>query len=696
MCNIVSFFEIGIECLPNSRSSPTNQRSQTLDMEHSFLDLQGGAYSGRIHMGGMRLSTRINIYLFFSVFAAVIFAGMYVFVDQRVDQTLTNWRTSQDIAEMIGRIETGVAKINSQEKQFSINKDTAAAEAFDLDIITVSKALDSLYQLPESRSIRQSIVTLRDGLVQYNEQFVDVVKAEKELGITDKTGISARLQKATKNLQKYFNQANLRKLSDKIQSINRQGQEMLTSVTRQGVDEIKKRYEVLNGILENVDLPVPIKTKLVDDLKAHESNMLILVNQRFALDSESGRFNDLLAYVAPSLELLAIFSKKQTVIASLALEKIQIFARYTITGGSIAVLMWLILFGFFLMRSMAGGIRSVAGSAQRISSGERNILIPGGGNLDAVGQLARALHKWSDDVNALDSIQLELGQTIEKLNLAIAQADMQAATAVEHAKATFMAEVALEAEQSAYSHETRFSREQMGELELQKNPEVENVQAQPDTYNSQISSPLTSPLIPNDGISPISSVSQQLAHFSEYVTAAALDVERTEYLVVTLQETTGQIENLSHLVTVVRDQTNLLAFHNNTQDKKARDSENIVLFNDRGRPNPDKRSNDQGMTQRFDALRDATELAERTVQSIRISIQTVTITANEIATTASNQALEATNKLLLQSEYLQSLLDDIITKMAPSDTVHVETSNQVVDKERTPENFFEHNPNKKL
>ena len=681
--------------MPNSHSDLTNQRSQNLDMEHNFLDLRTSVVSDRIHMGGMRLSTRINMYLIFSVFAAIIFAGMYVHVDQRVDKTLTHWQSSQDIAELIGRVETGVAKINGQEKQFSINKDKAVAEAFDLDIIEVSKALDSLYILPESISIRQSIATLRDGLVQYDEQFVGVVRAEKELGIADTTGISARLQKTTKDLQALFSKTELVGLSDQLANINRKGQETLSSGTRKGVDEIRKRYEISHTLLEAEELPAPIKTKTADHLKAHERDMLTLINQRFTLDSESGRFNDLLAYMTPSLELLAIFSKNQTVIATQALKEIQIFARYTIAGGSVAIIMWLIFLGFFLMRSMAEGIRSVARSAQRVSAGERNVVIIGRGNLDAIGQVARAIHKWSDDVNSLDSLQVELDHTTEKLNLAIAEADIQIVTAVEHAKATFMAEVAMEADQTAYPHAPKPSSEQIGDLEFQQEPEFKSVQAQLDTIQ-QTNTTVPSPLIPTAGMSPISSVSQQLAHFSEYVTAAAVDVERTEYLVVTLQEATGKIESLSHLVTAVRDQTNLLAFHNSTQDQGINNSENLIQLNDQGRPSPVKGTDEQNMMQGYDAIRDATERAERTLQSIRISMQTVTSTANEIATTASNQALEATNKLLLQSEYLQSLLDDIITKMSPSNSVHAASSTQVVDEERATKSPFEQNPNRKL
>ena len=41
--------------------------------------------------------------------------------------------------------------------------------------------------------------------------------------------------------------------------------------------------------------------------------------------------------------------------------------------------------------------------------------------------------------------------------------------------------------------------------------------------------------------------------------------------------------------------------------------------------------------------------------------------AQEIAATASTQALEATRKLLAQSEYLQRMLDDVISKVRPND-----------------------------
>ncbi len=653
---------MGVRVVSNSRDRLLDDQVENADTDHKFLELGSGAFADRIHMGGMRLSTRINIYLLFSLAALVVFAGMYVYVDQRVDKTLTTWRHSQDIADLIGRIETGVAKISGQEKQFLLSKDLTAAEGFDQDINEVSKALDHLYRLPESVAIRQTIATLRDGLVQYDEQFLDVVKAERVLGIADASGLSARLQETTRTLQIRFRQAGHANLADQITRINNQGKETLSSGFRQGVDEIQKRYGTLHAFLEAAEIAPRPKGEITELLKLHETDMLTLINRRFALDSETERFNDILAYVAPSLERMGQFSKEQTITATRALEKIQAFARYTIAGGSAAILLWLIFVGLLLMRSMSNGIRAVAITAQRIATGERGVNVPGQGNIDAVGQAARALDRWTRDLSQMDQLRQELDQTRRNLQAVVAEADQKANVAVEAAKAAFMAGIEEETvQEDAYVP----APELPPEPEAISQPEIDVPEQIPAYVPSIEQRPIPSPLKPSVGTGPISSVSQQLAHFSEYVTAAADDVERTERLMVSLHEATSQLESLGSLVTSVRDQTNLLAFHTTTRDTRS-DPENLIPFNDEGRRLAEGPFPDQGMAQRFDAIRDVTERAERTVQAIRISMQNVTDMASEIASTASHQALDATNKLLSQSEYLQTMLDDIVHKITPS------------------------------
>jgi len=311
----------------------------------------------------------------------------------------------------------------------------------------------------------------------------------------------------------------------------------------------------------------------------------------------------------------------------------------------------------------------MAGASSRLASGERNLSVPGMGNVDGIGQIARALDKWGDDLTEMDRVRRELELTRKKLQFAQEEGDRQTAAAVEAAKAAFLVDVANEPDPVPAPDPVQMP-EPIPQPEPQNAPEPVD-DPQPETVPAPVSEPRSEshygPPMMDQGASggPISSISQKVAHFSEYVTAAAADVERTELLVRALQEAGAQIEMLGNLVTSVRDQTNLLAFHTHSRDTRPTDTENLIPFNEDGRRSlVEQPFTDREALQRFDGIREATERAERTMQAVRISMENVTSMANEIASTASNQALDATNKLLAQSEYLQSMLDDIISKIS--------------------------------
>ncbi len=523
-----------------------NNAADAADTGHDFLDLRPGAFGDRTELGSMHLSTRTNMFVLFGVFAVLAFAGMYLYVDHKVDNALQAWRISQTVADLVNRADNGIARIKSQEKQFLLSKDAESAQAFGEDIQAVAKGLDDLYRMPESVTIRPAIATLRDGLVQYDEQFVGVVNAERELGIADASGLSAALDETTKSLQILFRQASYANLANQITRINREGKETLASGSRQGVDEIRKRYEALNAFLGAAELAPRLRRDAETLLKTHETSMLSMINRRFALDSETERFNDILDYVAPAMDQVAAFSNDLTIAATKGLDKVQTFSRYTLAGGSAAIVLWLVFIGLFFMRSVVSGVRTMAMASSRLAGGERNMSVPGMGNVDGIGQIARALDKWGEDLNEMDRVRRELELTRKKLMFAHEEGERQTAAAVEAAKAAFLADAVSEPQPQPEPVPIP-EPEPVAEPEVQVAPEplpeqtpVETPAHTPAPAPEQRYGP---PMMDSGAANgPISSVSQKVAHFSEYVTAAAADVERTELLVRALQEASAQIE----------------------------------------------------------------------------------------------------------------------------------------------------------
>jgi len=608
------------------------------NFDHQFLDLRSAEQADRLFLGGMKLAQRTRLFLLTGLVAVAAFAAIAVVVDRRLDNALVAFAASDRIAELVAQAETGIAAARGEEKKFLLKKNPAVAEAFSVHLGTAARALDQLMRMPESAAIRKHVITIRDGLAQYDQQFAKVVQSEKALGLSDNSGLARDLKEASEELQTRLSTAGFANLAGQVQRINRDGEETLASGSKKSVEEIEKRYRTLTVFLKETKIPDQQKAALQDLLKKHETSLLAMINSRFQVIEETQRFDDIAAYIRPSLGALGKVAAAARGDTAGALSSAQRTGRFAIGTGGAVILIALIVVGLVMLTSVTSSIRTLAAVAGRLADGDRAVAIPGRGNSDAVGTLARALDKWLDNLADLDHLRLELDQTRSRLDKTLAEAEGEAMAAAEAARKALLSD-----------------EEEEEEGEEAPAP----IAKLPSRYRGLPADEEGAPA----GGGPISSISRQLTSFSQYVTAAANDVERTEALIRNLDDATRQIDEMSGLVTSIRDQTNLLAFRSGSKEPGF---DNLVILSEDRKPATSGGFPDADMAKRFDAIRDATDRAERTAHSVRNTMAEVTRVAREIAATASAQALEATSKLLSQSEYLQSMLDEVISKIKPA------------------------------
>lgn len=627
--------------------------------DHEFLELRSTDYTSRTFMGGMRLSSRIGLFLLTGLCAIAAFAALYWYVDREVDASLDNFTRVEQMGGLIQRLDKGLARLRGHEKQFLLTKDAGIYEAFGEDVSDVNTALETLFEHPAAAGMQQDIATVRDGIVQYDERFRELVRQEKALGIADETGLSGRLQRTSAELRDRFHALGLANLADQIERIDRQGKETLLSGFKKGVEELRERYETLGAFLATAELPDASRERLVELLQTHETDMLAMINARFSMAEETQRFDELTDYVQPSMESLNASAERRRIAAAADLRRMQLFARYTIAGGSAAILLWLILIGLFVLRSAVTPARQLADAASQLSRGTRAPAIPARGNVDSFGIIARSFDTWIDNLVDLDRVRRELDRTRQHLDELAAryQAEAEARDAAAHA--------ALE---PAPDEETATADPDQDRLPFADEPEVpaaeqavEAEAAEPEpaamarSRRREALALRSAAAGGGDDVlrgGPIASISAQLQHFSQYVTAAANDVERTEGLIRGVDEASKLLDDLADAVADVRDQTNMLAFRAPDED----DSDGVPAFAGEA---------DGHVARRLDAIREATTRAERTLEEVQNALDGVADVAQVIAEQASEQALEATHKLLSQSEYLQGMLDDILGKLHP-------------------------------
>jgi len=634
----------------------------------------------RSFLGGISSGTRTWLFFLACVMAAVAFGGLFYYADQRMDEAIQEMQRGSRIDELVNNIERGTYSLQARQRNFLLTRNTEIADGFSADLADISAALDELFAYPEAQPLAQHVTTIRDGLVQYDQQFQTFINTEREIGLGTESGLAAQLSQTSANLRAVFRETGNPNLINQIERIDQQGQETVLSGSKTGVEEIIKRYEALTAFVEVADINETARGRVDELLKTHETQLLRMINARFELAAESRRFEDLFEYFVPSLVGLASFAERMRIETAAKVRNTQLLTRYSVLAGAAAIIVWLFFFGLVLIKSLTGPAKRIADAGERLRHGAPNILIPAQGNRDDFGRIARLLDGWADTIIEAEQLRRDLERTQDRLDRTVLEAEATHAIGTDAQNLIDAAErrareaeaAARDAEAAARAAKAEAQAQIQAHMQSYENasPQTEQVDGAYEYEQEYEERPLseTAREIREAEIvgGPISSVSQRLENFTQYVTAAANDVERTEALIGGIDQLTELVGDIGELVVSIRDQTNALAFQtpgrDALRDRTNDDDNTLVPFAEDSR----RVEAERNYSKRFDALRESTSRTERVALQIRETLDGVNDIARDIAETASYQALEATNKLLSQSEYLQHMLDDILTKVQPA------------------------------
>lgn len=615
---------------------------KTPRLDDRYLDLRAQQYTDKSFLGGTRLSTRIGLFVVGGLIAMAAFAAMYVYVDGRLTAAVRDWRVAEEAATLVGEARAGIEAVRRNEAAFLGNGDAGAAQAHEIAVNRLAGTLDMLQRLPGLADVRDHLATMRDGVEQYGEQFAEHVDNEQALGLTPGSGLRGQLRTAANDVRARLKAMGLGDLVARFDGLDAMA-ETTPPPAGQRTD-LRRGYEGLIDAVRQSDGTDEEKSAVVDLIRIHRNVMDTLLDARVLLAAEPQRFDAILDYISPSLGAVDTYVDERLAAAPRALEAEQRLARQAVAGGSAAILGALVLLGFVLLRSIAVPVRRIAETAGRLTEGDRSVVVPVRGNSDSSGDIARALDSWLDNLAEIEHLRAELEDARMRLELSFDDGDEQVETAARIN--TEMPEGREEepapsdgAEALAGARETLPPPLPAGEL-------------------AGVAGRLTS---------PIGDASQQLSRFSEVVTAAARDVERTEVLIRALSDTTRYMDDLEGCFESVRDELNLLVFRSIPQaggSGTGGDSP-VTLRSEQGEETAAGAPADEDEeARRFDAIRAAVRRGEGTLREIRSALDEVSQVARQIAATASAEAMEATHRLLSQSESLQSMLDDLVSNVS--------------------------------
>lgn len=585
-------------------------------LDEVHLERRAGQLRDRTFLGGVPLAGRAGWILILGFIVLAVSAAVLWRADRLAGAMAEEQIQAAQFGTALARVEAGFAEAARRRAMFLQNRDARLLDTHNETVSGLADALGALAAAAPGAEARRHAAAAQEGFDQYVSLFEEAAEAEAELGLADDEGLLGRLNAATETLRAAFQAAGVKDMEDRILALGQRARLAPAPLSDRDRGFIELEYEAVKNRAVRALKKAEDRETFDKLTAAHRDAAFAYINARTMGVGGAGRLRQALAAVRPGLDALHASAVKAGLRESGGFDARRNQLRLQTGGALAAVMAAYILAAWILMRSAARPIGRLAETAARLSHGDRGVAVPAQGNSDETGALARALDKWLDDLAEADHLRLELEDAGQRLAAARA-AEAEAQRRAEQAEAHIQAQAQVQTGDAA---------------------------DEPPTAQPGAPAPAHTPAHAHraDDPGPIFTVSQELSQFTEYISAAARDVERTETLLRALDDAERLIGELADAVSAFRERTHALVF----------------AASDPGEGDPA-----EVLAPRFEAVRAAVDRAEGAVEAVRATVDGVTGVAHGIAETASSQALDATRKLLARSEHLQAMLDDIMSKL---------------------------------
>jgi len=434
------------------------------------------------------------------------------------------------LAQDIGRVENDIVKLRSEETLFLERKDLKYVAKFDEDMRHLKEDLAHLiHDLDMINVDTDEALKLKGLLASYQENFDALVKAQKEIGLTPKTGLYGELRAAVHGVEKLLGTSDFEEIAMMLQ-LRRNEKDFMLRLDRKYEAQFISNYEKFSKIINQSALTEQKKEIIRSAMVKYKGAFLKLIEKQvfLGLNSESGLQKQMKASddaLNEALMNVITLSTKSVV------EYVEFINKITYTVFALFLIL-LLLVAWGISSSITNSITQIKNSMVKVANTNNLTINVQSPNKDELAEMADAFnHMINNFQNLIVSVKNSVNsvkETTQALTRNIDQADngahMQGQIQQADMVATAVTEMLATIEEVATNTDDAVKKAQQT-----------NINA-------------------NKGKSGVDATIRQISILSEKLT-------ESETVVNQLAEDSITIGNVLDVIRSIADQTNLLALN---------------------------------------------------------------------------------------------------------------------------------------
>ncbi|MBC7579751.1 HAMP domain-containing methyl-accepting chemotaxis protein [Tardiphaga sp.] len=236
----------------------------------------------------------------------------------------------------------------------------------------------------------QPIAALRSGMNLYATRFHNIMAAQRVIGFSDKEGLQGKMGAAARQLEQKLAEVDQPRLTALSLSMRVNEKDFALRGTDLFGDRLRERVSDFEAALKSSGLSAPQQTELGTLVRSYEAAFMAYWASQSSLLEEAEDFASVFERTRPPLLELGTFAADRYIAAARHAGETRDFLTRAI---SIAILVIGLLALFFGQR-IASSISRMTHAMQQLADGQFDVVLPGLGRRDEIGEMARAVEAF--------------------------------------------------------------------------------------------------------------------------------------------------------------------------------------------------------------------------------------------------------------------------------------------------------------
>jgi methyl-accepting chemotaxis protein len=504
----------------------------------------------------LRLTHKVAAIGVIGVLGVILIGGIHLYGETAVAVYRDAAENARTIFELSGKIETELLEGRRAEKDFLLRNDPRRAEEqieIGKSVIADIDKLRGKITAVDNSGLARQVEAMSGSLKQYQAHFATVVERKRQLGLDEKSGLEGRLRMSAHDIEARVDQLHEPVLLVTMLMMRRHEKDFMLRRDAKYGDELKKQASQFVALVESAGIPEAAKTELKQKLADYQRDFLSWMSTALALGTELKAMSDSFSAIEPIIESVS----KSVNATRLEAERSDMTEREAIQRR-IVIAIVLIAFsvlgaGLFIGRSISAPLSAMRGAMIELAKGNFEIVLPGLGRADEIGEIAQAVETFKISVKqkARDEADAKIRQdqaaAQQRKADMISLADEFESAIGEIVETVSSASTELEASASTLTKTAVRSQELTTMVAAASEEASANVQSVASATEELSSS--------------VNEISRQVQESARMAGEAVDQARKTNGRVGELSEAAARIGDVVELINTIAAQTNLLALN---------------------------------------------------------------------------------------------------------------------------------------